>query len=540
MDRVLTGLFERIRHNGRVSVMRGRRDVTIDKIVEEFLVEKKEWFVGFDQHPQVFERWVETNLLDLVNRGKPNQAVAAPRPLHGFTYRFRNTRHSRDYGAAQHLYEMLWHARGGRGTTALDQLKQFFFAGVDLNTGQPDTSATVDVETQALLHLCDQVKQDTTDRDSAEPHYPPLCVGQADLLADDILRLLMYRPLIPRSVLVDYLKILLAFHLALYHLRLFKLLPALVRRESDDPACAPAACPMNPRDLHAPHGSCPHRIGLLVDAGGIPDTPAARLAERSADAHFRRIPAFVRAHYVVKKLDDFAFRHLVKFGRRQRPQTGFFDVGELLALLGPALATERTIYFGSRLQAVLETGSGGEEELGPEARGILGLKLPEFDTYVEILMAYRGVYHRQAITRCIDSLLLKNGPGALLAQPHYPTAPRRFVLDSRLLEVLLQLAVLKPSGGPLGFSTSPLRIDELLEFLRERYGLYVDRLPPGEEGFGEAGIDERQALRANVTAFKTRLREIGFYRDLSDAYVTQTVTPRYHVADGPAGTPGRA
>ena len=27
----------------------------------------------------------------------------------------------------------------------------------------------------------------------------------------------------------------------------------------------------------------------------------------------------------------------------------------------------------------------------------------------------------------------------------------------------------------------------------------------------------------------SRLREIGFYRDLSDAYVTQTVTPRYRI-----------
>ena len=50
--------------------------------------------------------------------------------------------------------------------------------------------------------------------------YPPLCVGACDLLADDILRLLFYQRFIPRSVLVDYLKILLSFHLGLYHLRL--------------------------------------------------------------------------------------------------------------------------------------------------------------------------------------------------------------------------------------------------------------------------------------------------------------------------------
>jgi hypothetical protein len=38
-----------------------------------------------------------------------------------------------------------------------------------------------------------------------------------------------------------------------------------------------------------------------------------------------------------------------------------------------------------------------------------------------------------------------------------------------------------------------------------------------------------KALRDNLSGFKRRLREIGFYRDLSDAYVTQTVTPRYQI-----------
>ena len=37
----------------------------------------------------------------------------------------------------------------------------------------------------------------------------------------------------------------------------------------------------------------------------------------------------------------------------------------------------------------------------------------------------------------------------------------------------------------------------------------------------------------NAPDFKGRLREIGFFRDLSDAFVTQTITPRYTItADG--------
>ena len=103
--------------------------------------------------------------------------------------------------------------------------------------------------------------------------------------------------------------------------------------------------------------------------------------------------------------------------------------------------------------------------------------------------------------------------------------PRRFILDSRLLEVLLQIAVLHP-GGAVGYHTASLRLEEVLLFLRERYGLYIDRLPPGD-GFGPPSIQDRATWRENVTALTARLREIGFYRDLSDAYVTQTVTPRY-------------
>ena len=69
---------------------------------------------------------------------------------------------------------------------------------------------------------------------------------------------------------------------------------------------------------------------------------------------------------------------------------------------------------------------------------------------------------------------------------------------------------------------------ELLGWLQTRHGLYVDQLPPGD-GFGPASITERQALQENRQAFTSRLWEVGFYRDLSDAYISQTVTLRYEI-----------
>lgn len=533
MDRVLTSLFERIRWNGRASVLRGRRGITVEMIRDEFLDDKAgqgEYFEGFAEHVPVFERWIESHLLDLVNRGKANQAVAAPRPLHGYTYRFRDTKHARDYGAARQLYEMLHFAPGGRGQAALDGPKAFFFAGIDLNTDETDDAADIDVETQALLRLCSQVRQETAGpTDDARPE--PVCVGQCHLLADDVLRLLMYRELIPRSVLVEYLKTLLAFHLALYHLRLLKTLPELVRRQGQDSTCAAGGCPADAHDPANSYRTCPYRVGLLVDLTGNRAGAMALLAQRSADIHYRRIPPFVKASFVLKKLEDLAL-HLQRLGQLNRPVRGYFTLGELLDLLGPSYEQARRDYFGQRRDRVLESEEKGAEP-EPEIRAILDLKLDSFETYVEILLAFRGTYHRQFITRFLDSVLLKNEAGALLAQPGKPGSPRRFALESRLLETLLQLAVLRPAPGTAeGFRTEPMRIEDLIDFLRERYGLYVDRLPPGD-GFGEPGIDDLQALRGNVAAFKNRLREIGFYRDLSDAYVTQTVVPRYHV--GQAG-----
>lgn len=156
--------------------------------------------------------------------------------------------------------------------------------------------------------------------------------------------------------------------------------------------------------------------------------------------------------------------------------------------------------------------------------------LGKLEAYIESVVAFRAKFQRDYLVECLDSLLLKNKPGALLAQTRKRAAPRRFILDSRLLEVLLQIAVLKIAGeGPLGYQTEEIRVEDLLLFLRERYGLYIDRLPPGE-GFDEASIEDREALRNNKQAFKSKLREIGFFQDLSDAYITQHVTPRYRIS----------
>ncbi|GGU06889.1 methylation-associated defense system protein MAD7 [Streptomyces lateritius] len=520
MDRVLTALLARLWHGGMPSKISRANTLDVNVFVKLFL-----------QHPEVFEsfdretttRWTSTHLLDLVNRGKATEAVASPRPLHGFTYRFRNSRKSRPYGADEQLYEMLAENEG-----ALKQLREFFFSDVDRSTGEITPGPGTDVETQALLHLVQQAGKQMQDRpDTSKPRkpYPPLCTEPAQQLCQDVMRLLYHQDHMPRTVLVDYLKILFAFHLSLYHLRMLKLLPTVVEAGAGSAACRAGHQGEETADR------CPYRVRLFLDVEGVPGTPAAALAEHSAEIWYRQISRFIQATYRVKKLDEFSEHLALKTTHLSYPAgRNYFTPEEALQRLGKSYTKDRDAFFLQRVNRVRDE----EEDLPAELKQITQLELSPFDEYIEMLMHYRGRYYRSYFIDCLDSMLLKHRPGALLAQPRGGRSAgsgtaRRFVLDARLLEVLLQVSLLREGDDGTGnLRTAPMRVDEFLGLLRDRYGLYIDQLPD-TDGFSGAHLDDQAALRSNAKAFLDRLREIGYYQDMSDAYLTQTITPRYTI-----------
>ena len=314
-----------------------------------------------------------------------------------------------------------------------------------------------------------------------------------------------------------------AFHLSLYHLKLLNILPKIVKDQSGNPLCNSGECKVNTDQVKTFEG-CPYRNALVVDMSHSNNPHMSEMARRSAERFYRQIPAFVQANYTVKKLDEMADYLSKKTGKLNTPESGTFRAGDLVELLGPGFTADREAYFKFRLASLIEESSSGSDDIDPEIREVMALGLSEFDSFIEILMAYRGKYHRQYITECIDSLLLKNKETGLLAQTRTKGNPRRFVLGSKLLEVLLQLAVLNQKDN--AFVTRELQIEELLVFLFERYGICIDRVPPSRKG---NSILDKRALRLNLEAFKKRLREIGFYQVLSDAYITQKVTPRYQI-----------
>jgi hypothetical protein len=136
-----------------------------------------------------------------------------------------------------------------------------------------------------------------------------------------------------------------------------------------------------------------------------------------------------------------------KTGKIALPSGGVFSIGDLVSLLKPEHDMNRQSYFKFRLASLIEESTSGTQDVDPEVREVTALGLGEFESFIEILMAYRGKYHQQYITQCLDSFLLKNKENGLLTQSRSKGSPRRFVLGSKLLEVLLQLAVLTQEDG---------------------------------------------------------------------------------------------
>ena len=111
--------------------------------------------------------------------------------------------------------------------------------------------------------------------------------------------------------------------------------------------------------------------------------------------------------------------------------------------------------------------------------------------------------------------------GSVLSRKSWRYAP-----TNDLLAVLVQLAAarLMPTGtkGEEGQEVPPIRLQEFLQFLEERFGILVDRPPTQFEGAEYAA-----AASDNLRAMLRRLRQMGIFHDLSDDFTVQRLHPPY-------------
>jgi hypothetical protein len=514
LDRVLINLFILLRCDGTRPATRSRQKADVERVdyhLDQLI--NLPGVSGFAEHRDIAKAWLETDIFDLVNRGTEREAVSSLRPLHLDAHKIRVTKHCRDYNVSEAIYSML---ESGERTT-IAELRAYLDRGHDQYADRYDGRAPLDLETLTVLKLVEGLDPLHPTREKAAPH-PPTCLGQARLLCDDVQRLLAYRDVAPRPVLIDYLKTVLGLHVGLHILRQTKQLTGWIADKRAHPTCL--NCPVR-GGLEEPFRECPYKLSFVADTNADYRSRMAQMAQESAASEYGRLTDLTRALFTINQLLRYA-KHARNPEVTEQPQ-------EVVQLLDHPSSTFDA-FFQVRLGEVREQNESREEGLSPDEQAILDAGLPPFDTFIELITQVRQKHHLKYLVELMDKLFQKNTPFGCVAQGKSTANPRRWSLGGRLLEVMVQLAVLKwtDHGGAKRFRSEPILVDDFVRWLESRYGFVVAGATDGH-GRRPVTLDEHRAFRENLRGLKDRLREIGFYDDLSDAYNVQTIRPRYPI-----------
>ena len=489
---------------------------TKDTLYPENLVEivknDSTHFHGFSGDPQrerLIEHWLASDFAICIRAGEGRggkERVASLKPIHMSTIKLLDPRvRSQDRDLSLFLYNVFRETDLiiGENSLLLPYLQKgtHAFGDTDLKLHEP-TAASLDVETLFLLRLLEHFKADLPDNRKKVPVHTFLCPAQQQLLINDTARLLVYKDVIPRRELIQYLISLFSFHSALYSLRTFSLVLKLV--DTKKYRCSKCKG-IKPDTLHLV-GECDHHPDIFVDLTNGQNKTCDDLAKQKVAKHYGLMFRYFRAHYLLKKLDEFA-----------RTFPGYNgSIEELIPFMNHK---DLNGFFRTKLAEVTEVEADSDPD--PEIKAIQDLKLDPLDAYVEVLYQKTFKSRSRNHKALMGSLCGLNRDDGFL---HGGRGKRRkYVLGNQLLEILVQLAVVGVNRDGK-FITQPITVANFVKWLRDRYGILID-----STGEPNDSPDVARALELNYSALKDRLRQLGFFTDLSDASISQVIKPRFPI-----------
>ncbi|MBV5312765.1 MAG: hypothetical protein JZU47_05680 [Prolixibacteraceae bacterium] len=489
LDNTLTNLFMLMRNTGGRVNVRVKTEHTFDSLRTYLLnLERSGNIIGLSENMGAAEDWLRSNLVNLVYRGNVvKEKISSLRPVHIESFRIRNIAQTRDYNSADQVYLML-----RKNPEILESLKDYLSRGWDNATKDFSKNQQLDVDSAGILQLIKNIQVDFRSITQVR-NVRPLLEKQADLFCDDILRLLVYKDTIPRNVFIEYLRTLTGFHLSLYTQKIIHLLPRMIK-----------AGTRNIED----------NFSVIVDVTDNFESRVSRFACDDMEKTINGLYDYFKAVFeinAVQKRPEFITQNLD-------------SVDDILSVL-KSRPSDFDVFYQYKLSGILDRFKEDEAEDKNILLESIRFEETNFDKYVQTLLKAKGAYQYRYYQQFLDAVSMKNTDYGFLADGRSRRHPRRAVLGSRLLETLVQLLVLDPKEGG-GFKARALSIDELIAKLRSRYGIIINGL--NETRFAEGDIETHLAFKENVDAFKNKLRQIGFYTDLSDAYILQKIRPRYN------------
>lgn len=507
-EAMMINLLPRLKHQGVMPIARTKSNISINDILDEFLEsdQHNKRLQGFTSigSRDVLKAFIESDLV-VMTSFKKKKDIVAPFPLHINSYKLRNTDYAIDRKASEQIYALLYHVENN----IIDHLKDFFAKGLVVGSDKYDQETDMDIHTTILLNILDRVDADKRGNQRFTWERP-LCIGQARILNNDLMKLLLYQNVIPRRELISYIETILMFHLGIYVFRIAQMLPDYVAEKK--PNCICNECPIDPSNDKG-YENCPYKVNLFCDTSNGIDKDIKDISSLSWKRLHRVMLRYVSAHIEAKKNLECA-EELAKKG--VIPIIDEYPLWMILQLLErDDLKPEVDMFFLNKWQKTIKS---DEEEV--DLNDLLLMSSGNIKTdYIRLITQEIEKGRMTRFNNLFNALFRLNKETGILIQ----NGPeKKFHLGSKLLEVLVQLSVIGYSEQRRLIS-KPKLLDQLLWQIENRYGLLIETLYEGND------LKTIRALIRNKTYFTLRLQEIGFYEPKSDAYNLQIVKPRYEV-----------
>lgn len=269
---------------------------------------------------------------------------------------------------------------------------------------------------------------------------------------------------------------------------------------------------------------------LLVDCSHGLDSKLRNPSEAAMSeclARYERLPVLMM---LARVLDDRA--RFDRILRNQLPSASP-DPTALLDLLGEVYHERHQRATGIRdglEEDCLRLAEALESESPDLARALRADTINPALRLAEVLVELHG--HQQQggqFAKALDSGLMPNRPNGLAFKRRVSRSEagtrkavdlRSIVLSHALLDFLVHRHLRKDGEGK---AARPLTLRKFLDILRDHYGLYVDREPPGMSV-------PQDLLRANKQWLERRLRDLGLLVGVNDAESMKQLRARFDVA----------
>jgi hypothetical protein len=510
-EQAIVRLLVLLHTKGKV-IAKTNKDTLYPESLIEIIKENKTHFEGITDsvRERLMKNWILSDFATTVIEGKGRVGkarISNLKPLHLSTIKLLDPRiRSQDRDISIFLYNVF---KGTAVASDNDFLMAYLLEGTkrygEFNLIVDDLKFNqLDIETQFLLRLLENFSIDRPALNSKlVPEYKFICDAHQKQFLFDTLKLLVYKDAVPRRELFSYLTIIFNFHTALFALKTFSQINSLVEKQKLK--CNQCKTFQTDNDF-AKLCKCDFQPGIFVDLTLGQDKLCDSLAKKYTDEHYNKMYHYFKSHYKLAKLSEFA-----KTQGNSNPT--------LEQLVGYLTNPSFDGFFGYKLADIIN-----DEDLkdDPDVQAILKMDIPALDKFVEILCNDKSNWknlvarHKKLMAGLCnmnrDDGFLQGGRGK----------QRKYVLGNLLLEVFVQLAVV--SADAKGFKTQPITIIYFVEWLKNRYGIYINELPGGSDS-----PETAKALNNNFLALKDRLRQLGFYTDLSDASNSQVIKPRFKI-----------